>query len=135
MDEAFSALDPLIRREMQEQLVVQDVDRARVLTAASVMEPPHATMPLSAGVRGALRTMRAQQTGALFAVENRRLVGVVTDRAVIRAVKAGETDLRRVVDASPRALPTVGPDDLLTDIVETAAGGSPTPGEPATEGA
>lgn len=104
MDEAFSALDPLIRREMQEQLVelqrklgrtivfithdlneamflgdriavmrdgrivqngtpeeiladpandyvaqfVQDVDRARVLTAASVMEPPHATMPLSA---------------------------------------------------------------------------------------
>ena len=95
MDEAFSALDPLIRREMQEQLVelqrklgrtivfithdlneamflgdriavmrdgrivqngtpeeiladpandyvaqfVQDVDRARVLTAASVMEP------------------------------------------------------------------------------------------------
>ena len=120
MDEAFSALDPLIRREMQEQLVVQDVDRARVLIAASVMEPPHATMPLSTGVRGALRTMRAQQTGALFAVENRRLVGVVTDRAVIRAVKAGETDLRRVVDASPRALPTVGPDDLLTDIVETA---------------
>ena len=117
---AFSALDPLIRREMQEQLVVQDVDRARVLTAASVMEPPHATMPLSAGVRGALRTMGAQQTGALFAGENRRLVGVVTDRAVIRAVKAGETDLRRVVDASPRALPTVGPDDLLTDIVETA---------------
>ncbi len=47
-------------------------------------------------------------------------MGVVTDRAVIRAVKAGETDLRRVVDASPRALPTVGPDDLLTDIVETA---------------
>ncbi len=63
MDEAFSALDPLIRREMQEQLVVQDVDRARVLIAASVMEPPHATMPLSAGVRGALRTMRARRPG------------------------------------------------------------------------
>lgn len=176
MDEAFSALDPLIRREMQEQLVelqrelgrtivfithdlneamflgdriavmrdgrivqngtpeeiltdpandyvaqfVQDVDRARVLTAASVMEPPAATTPLSAGVRGALRTMRAQQTGALFAVENRRLVGVVTDRAVIRAVKAGETDLRKIVDASLRAVPVVGPDDVLTDIVETA---------------
>jgi len=173
MDEAFSALDPLIRREMQEQLVelqrelgrtivfithdlneamflgdriavmrdgrivqngtpeeiltdpandyvaqfVQDVDRARVLTAASVMEPPHLTTPLSAGVRGALRTLRAQQAGAVFATENRRLVGVVTDRAVIRAVKAGETDLRQIVDS---AVPTVGPDDLLTDIVETA---------------
>ncbi len=63
MDEAFSALDPLIRRDMQTQLLqlqaqigtpeeilnhpaddyvarfTEDVDRSRVLTAASVMEP------------------------------------------------------------------------------------------------
>ncbi len=173
MDEAFSALDPLIRREMQEQLVelqqelgrtiifithdlneamflgdriavmrdgrivqqgtpeeiltdpandyvaqfVQDVDRTRVLTASAVMEPPHLTTPLSAGVRGALRVLREEQVGAVFAVENRRLVGVVTDRAVIRAVKAGTTDLRTIVDAN---VLTVGPDDLLTDIVEAA---------------
>ena len=173
MDEAFSALDPLIRREMQEQLIelqqelgrtiifithdlneamflgdriavmrdgrivqqgtpeeiltdpandyvaqfVQDVDRTRVLTAGAVMEPPHLTTPVSAGVRGALRTLREQQASAVFAVENRRLVGVVTDRAVIRAVKAGQTDLRTVVDTS---VLTVGPDDLLTDIVERA---------------
>ena len=45
-------------------------------------------------------------------------MGVVTDRAVIRAVKAGETDLRRVVDASPRALPTVGPDDRTLTAAE-----------------
>jgi glycine betaine/proline transport system ATP-binding protein len=173
MDEAFSALDPLIRREMQEQLVelqrelgrtivfithdlneamflgdriavmrdgrivqngtpeeiltdpandyvaqfVQDVDRARVLTASAVMEPPSLSTPITAGVRGALRTMRENQAGAVFATENRRLVGVVTDRAVIRAVKSGESDLRRIVDTH---VPTVGPDDLLTDIVETA---------------
>ncbi len=173
MDEAFSALDPLIRREMQEQLVelqqelgrtiifithdlneamflgdriavmrdgrivqqgtpeeiltdpandyvaqfVQDVDRTRVLTASAVMEPPHLTTPLSAGVRGALRVLREEQVGAVFAVENRRLVGVVTDRAVIRAVKSGTTDLRAIVDAN---VLTVGPDDLLTDIVEAA---------------
>ncbi len=173
LDEAFSALDPLIRREMQEQLVelqrelgrtivfithdlneamflgdriavmrdgrivqngtpeeiltdpandyvaqfVQDVDRARVLTASAVMEPPTLSTPITAGVRGALRAMRENQAGAVFATENRRLVGVVTDRAVIRAVKSGETDLRRIVDAH---VPTVGPDDLLTDIVETA---------------
>ena len=173
MDEAFSALDPLIRREMQEQLVelqqelgrtivfithdlneamflgdriavmrdgrivqlgtpeeiltdpandyvaqfVQDVDRARVLTASAVLEPPGLTTPISAGVRGALRVMREFQASVVFAVENRRLVGVVTDRAVIRAVKAGQTDLRSVVDPS---VLTVGPDDLLTDIVERA---------------
>ncbi|GAA5034516.1 glycine betaine/L-proline ABC transporter ATP-binding protein [Microbacterium fluvii] len=171
MDEAFSALDPLIRREMQEQLVelqrelgrtiifithdlneamflgdriavmrdgrivqngtpeeiltdpandyvaqfVQDVDRARVLTAGAVMEPAHATTPVTAGVRGALRAMRELQVGSVFVVENRRLLGAVTDRAVIRAVKAGQTDLRALVD---RAVATVGPDDPLTDVVE-----------------
>jgi len=173
MDEAFSALDPLIRREMQEQLVelqrelgrtiifithdlneamflgdriavmrdgrivqngtpeeiltdpandyvaqfVQDVDRARVLTASAVMEPPTLTTPVSAGVRGALRVLRSQQAGAVFAIENRRLVGVVIDRAVIRAVKSGQGDLRQIVDTT---VATVGPDDLLVDIVERA---------------
>ena len=171
MDEAFSALDPLIRREMQEQLIelqqelgrtivfithdlneamflgdriavmrdgrivqngtpeqiltdpandyvaqfVQDVDRARVLTAASVMEPPQATSPLSAGMRGALRVMRDQQVGGLVVLENRRYLGTVTDRAVIRAVKAGDTDLRAIVR---NVQPVVRPDDPLTDVVE-----------------
>lgn len=171
MDEAFSALDPLIRREMQEQLVelqrelgrtivfithdlneamflgdriavmrdgrivqngtpeeiltdpandyvaqfVQDVDRARVLTASSVMEPPQATTPLTAGVRGALRVMRDLQTGSVAVLENRRYLGVVSDRAVIRAIKAGQSDLRALLDLSQ---PVVGPDDSLTDVVE-----------------
>ena len=61
--------------------------------------------------------LREYQASAVFAVENRRLVGVVTDRAVIRAVKAGQTDLRSIVDT---AVLTVGRDDLLTDIVERA---------------
>jgi glycine betaine/proline transport system ATP-binding protein len=171
MDEAFSALDPLIRREMQEQLVelqrelgrtivfithdlneamflgdriavmrdgrivqtgtpeeiltdpandyvaqfVQDVDRARVLTAGSVMAPAVATTPLSAGVRGALRVMRDLQVGSVAVLENRRYLGSVTDRAVVRAVKTGATDLRSLVT---RTQPVVKADDPLTDIVE-----------------
>ncbi|MCP2638420.1 glycine betaine/L-proline ABC transporter ATP-binding protein [Microbacterium sp. HD4P20] len=171
MDEAFSALDPLIRREMQEQLVelqrelgrtivfithdlneamflgdriavmrdgrivqtgtpeeiltdpandyvaqfVQDVDRARVLTAGSVMAPPVATTPLSAGVRGALRVMRDLQVGSVAVIENRRYLGSVTDRAVVRAVKDGSSDLRALVS---RTQPVVGPDEPLTDVVE-----------------
>ncbi|GAA3752290.1 glycine betaine/L-proline ABC transporter ATP-binding protein [Microbacterium kribbense] len=174
MDEAFSALDPLIRRELQEQLVelqqelgrtiifithdlneamflgdriavmrdgrivqtgtpeeiltdpandyvaqfVQDVDRARVLTAAAVMERP-LFVPVTAGVRGALRIMREEQIGEVFVVDGRRLVGVVTDRRVIRAVKDGERDLRTIADPAVRR---VGPDDLLTDLVEHAVG-------------
>ena len=122
MDEAFSALDPLIRPEMQEQLVelqaelgriivfithdlneamflgdriammrdgrivqigtpeeiltdpandyvaqcVQDVDRTRVLTASSVMEPPAASVPITVGPRGALKALRDAQTSTLL---------------------------------------------------------------------
>lgn len=156
MDEAFSALDPLIRREMQEQLVelqselgktiifithdlneamflgdriavmrdgrivqvgtpediltdpandyvaqfVHDVDRARVLTAASVMEPVKALVPVSAGPRAALHVMRDLQTSAVFVVgEGRKFLGVVRDRDVMRQVKALETDLSQVVRA------------------------------------
>jgi glycine betaine/proline transport system ATP-binding protein len=154
MDEAFSALDPLIRREMQEQLIelqaelgktivfithdlneamflgdriavmrdgrivqvgtpeeiltdpandyvaqfVQDVDRARVLTALSVMEPVRALISASAGPRAALRVMRDLQTSAAFVVgDGRRYLGVVRDRDVMRQVKASETDLHKVI--------------------------------------
>ncbi|HWU60334.1 MAG TPA: glycine betaine/L-proline ABC transporter ATP-binding protein, partial [Microbacteriaceae bacterium] len=154
MDEAFSALDPLIRREMQEQLVelqaelgktivfithdlneamflgdriavmrdgrivqvgtpediltdpandyvaqfVQDVDRARVLTASSVMEPVKALVSVAAGPRAALRVMRDLQTSAAFVVgDGRRYLGVVRDRDVMRQVKASETDLSKVI--------------------------------------
>src|SRR5680860_1439444 len=147
MDEAFSALDPLIRREMQEQLIelqaalgktiifithdlneamflgdriavmrdgrivqigtpeeiltdpandyvaqfVQDVDRARVLTAATVMEPARAVVPLSAGPRGA--------------------------RQVMRQVKSNETDLSRVINQEHAS---VLADAALVDLFELA---------------
>jgi len=174
MDEAFSALDPLIRREMQEQLVelqaklgktivfithdlneamflgdriavmrdgrivqtgtpeeiltdpandyvaqfVQDVDRARVLTAASVMEPARAAVPLTVGPRGALRVLRDLQAGALFVLgRERKLLGWVRDGHVLRQVKAGDTDLAAVVN---EAYASVGPDAALVDLFELA---------------
>ena len=171
MDEAFSALDPLIRREMQEQLLelqstlgktiifithdlneamflgdriavmrdgrivqigtpediltdpandyvaqfVQDVDRSRVLTAGSVMEPARAVTAASAGPRAALRVMRDLQTSAAFVVgRNRVLAGVVLDRHVLRQVRDGETDLLKIVDATAT---TVTADTALVDLV------------------
>ncbi|TDX75987.1 glycine betaine/proline transport system ATP-binding protein [Rathayibacter sp. PhB151] len=174
MDEAFSALDPLIRREMQEQLIelqhelgktivfithdlneamllgdriavmrdgrivqigtpeeiltdpandyvaqfVQDVDRARVLTASAVMEAARSVVTLAAGPRAALRTMRDQQTAAAFVVgAGRRLLGTVRDRDVIEQVRAGTTDLSLVVT---EAVVSVGPDTALSEIIEPA---------------
>ncbi|WP_345063533.1 glycine betaine/L-proline ABC transporter ATP-binding protein [Leifsonia kafniensis] len=172
MDEAFSALDPLIRREMQEQLrelqaelgktiifithdlneamflgdriavmrdgrivqigtpdeiltdpandyvaqFVQDVDRARVLTASGVMEPAKSVVSASAGPRAALRTMRDLQTSAAFVLSTgRKLIGVVHDKDVMRQVKAGETDLGRIVRND---VATIEPDAHLSDLFE-----------------
>lgn len=174
MDEAFSALDPLIRREMQEQLVelqqelnktivfithdlneamflgdriavmrdgrivqigtpneiltdpandyvaqfVQDVDRARVLTAADVMEPPHAVVFASAGPRNALKLMRDQQTSACFVTTgNRKLLGVVRDKDVLRQVREGSTDLTERLRPTPGI---VKKDQLIADLFELA---------------
>ncbi len=174
MDEAFSALDPLIRREMQEQLVelqqalgqtivfithyinvamflgdriavmrvgrivqigtpneiltdpandyvsqfVQDVDRARVLTAADVMEPPHAVVFASAGPRTALRLMRDQQTSACFVTtSNRKLLGVVRDKDVLRQVREGSADLTERLRPAPGV---VKQEQLIADLFELA---------------
>jgi glycine betaine/proline transport system ATP-binding protein len=174
MDEAFSALDPLIRREMQDQLLklqnslnktiifithdlneamrlgdriavmragrivqigtseeilqdpandyvaqfVQDVDRTRVLTASTVMEPARSVVIDTAGPRAALRTMREEQTRAAYVVSrDRRLRGVIRDEAAQAAVTAKRDRLTEVLEPSA----TVGPDTLLADVFAPSA--------------
>ncbi|QMU96866.1 glycine betaine/L-proline ABC transporter ATP-binding protein [Microbacterium esteraromaticum] len=161
MDEAFSALDPLIRREMQEQLVelqaklqktivfithdlneamflgdriavmrdgrivqigtpediltdpandyveqfVQDVDRARVLTASNVMERPRPVVAESAGPRTALRQMRDAYMSATYVVgRDRKLVGIVTDRDAVKLVRKGESSLASILKPVPQVV-------------------------------
>ena len=170
MDEAFSALDPLIRREMQEQLLelqeklqktivfithdlneamllgdriavmrdgrivqngtpeeiltdpandyveqfVQDVDRARVLTAANVMERPRAVVTETAGPRTALRQMRDAYTAAAYVVgRDRRLVGIVTDRDAMKLVQAGEKSIGSAIKRAPQS---VREDEVLINL-------------------
>ena len=170
MDEAFSALDPLIRREMQEQLLelqqklqktivfithdlneamflgdriavmrdgrivqigtpedilmdpandyveqfVQDVDRARVLTAANVMERPRPVVAESAGPRTALRQMRDAYMSATYVVgKDRHLVGVVTDRDAVKLVRQGATRLDSIIKP---VLQSVREDDVLMNL-------------------
>jgi glycine betaine/proline transport system ATP-binding protein len=170
MDEAFSALDPLIRREMQEQLVelqqklhktiifithdlneamflgdriavmrdgrivqigspediltdpandyveqfVQDVDRARVLTAGNVMEKPRPVVSETAGPRTALRAMREPFLAAVFVVDrNRKLIGMVSDRDAVKAVRRGDRSLAGLIKPVPAV---VQASDVLIDV-------------------
>lgn len=174
MDEAFSALDPLIRREMQDQLVelqhrlgktilfithdlneamrlgdriammrdgrvvqvgtaeqilnnpandyvaqfVQDVDWTRVLTAASVMEPPVAVLGSLQGPRAAHRLLREHQISALMVVDReRRLRGVVLEDDVVSALSRGQESLDGLVQPAV----TVRPDVPVADLFGAAA--------------
>ena len=95
---------------------VQDVDRSRVLTASSVMEPARSVIPITGGPRAALRVMRDLQTSAAFVIgRDRVLAGAVHDKDALRQVRANETELIAILDS---AITTVSPDTLLVDLVE-----------------
>ncbi|MGP4015723.1 quaternary amine ABC transporter ATP-binding protein [Saccharopolyspora sp. 5N708] len=150
MDEAFSALDPLIKREMQDQLLnlnaklgktiifithdlneamrlgdriavmragrivqigtseqilsepaddyvarfVQDVDRSRVLTAASIAEPLATPLVAGASPDEALDLMHRHDTDLLFVADgDRRLLGELSATAAERARRDGRGDV------------------------------------------
>ncbi|HEX6337439.1 MAG TPA: glycine betaine/L-proline ABC transporter ATP-binding protein [Jiangellaceae bacterium] len=175
MDEAFSALDPLIRREMQDQLLklqstlnktiifithdlneamrlgdriammrdgrivqigtaedilqdpandyvaqfVADVDRTRVLTASSVMEPARTVLSATAGPRAALRTLRENQASAVYVVtKDGKLIGIVKDDDVVAAVNRKDSTIADIVISD---VPTVDQDALLADLFAPSA--------------
>lgn len=175
MDEAFSALDPLIKREMQDQLLklqaslgktivfithdlneamrlgdriavlkdgrivqigtaeevlndpatdyvaqfVADVDRTRVLTASTVMEPAKVVIGSSSGPRAAARAMREHQAGAAFVVaRDGKLHGHVRDQDAVAAVNRGDTTLSEILNTD---VATVHTSTLLADLFAPAA--------------
>ncbi len=168
MDEAFSALDPLIRREMQDQLIelqhklgktilfithdlneamrlgdriammrngrivqigtaeeiltdpandyvaqfVADVDRTRVLTAASVMEPPIAVLGAEQGPRVAHKLMREHQVQGLYVTgRDRTLLGYVMEDRI-----AGDLEARTLEDAMEQVTTAVSTDTPLAEL-------------------
>lgn len=171
MDEAFSALDPLIKREMQDQLVqlqaklgktivfithdlneamrlgdriavmrsgriaqigtaediinrpatdyvarfVQDVDRARVLTASAAMCTDVPFEYADAGPLKTLQTMRAQKANAvLMRDRNGDLVGLFTHAEVDRAAQSGRTEIAPIAESAM----SVHPDTPLSEVFE-----------------
>lgn len=179
MDEAFSALDPLIRREMQDELLdlqarlnktivfithdldealkvgdriavmrdgeiiqigtpeeivsapaddyvsafTEGVDRAKVLTAESIMQRPKEVATLRDGPRSILRKLQQSGLSSIFLVDReRRLLGLLEAKAVARAIRdadGGEVDLgSALVDTFPQ----VRYDKPLREIIALGAG-------------
>ena len=93
---------------------MQDVDRARVLTASNVMERPRPVVAETAGPRTALRQMRDAYMSATYVVgRDRKLIGIVTDRDAVKLVRKGETSLSSILKPVPQA---VDVDEVLMNL-------------------
>ena len=170
MDEAFSALDPLIRREMQDELLelqakfqktiifvshdlnealrigdriaimkdgkimqigtgeeiltnpandyvktfVEDVDRAKVITAENIMIPALTTNIDVDGPSVALKKMKTEEVSSLMAVDKKsQFRGVVTSEQAIAARKNNQP----LKDVMTTDVGTVSKEMLVRDIL------------------
>lgn len=174
MDEAFSALDPLIRTQMQDELMslqekmhktiifithdldealkigdriaimkegevvqigtpeeildnpadeyvkafIKDVNRAKVLTAESVMKKPDAIISSKDGIHVAIRKMQEEEISSIFVInKEKKLQGIVTIDRAVEAVRSGEKDLMKILETD---LETTPPDTTLIDLMPVA---------------
>ena len=175
MDEPFSGLDPLIRREMQDELLslqadlqktiifithdldealklgdriaimrdgiivqegtpeeivtqpaneyvsafVQDVSRAKVIRAGSIMQEPDVIFHEEQEAPAALDAMRRKNADAVYVVgDDRILKGILTQAQVVElANRRGQT----LEGAQTDVLATTGPDTFIEEIILLAA--------------
>lgn len=171
MDEAFSALDPLIRKEMQDELLalqvkmhktiifithdldealklgdniaimkdgkivqigspeeilnnpaddyvkefVQDVNRVKVVTAASIMQKIDPVVTAKDGVNIAVRKMRKASISSIFVVDKEQhLKGIITIDDAIALQKTDNHDLEQIIN---KDIETVSPDAYIEEIL------------------
>jgi CBS domain-containing protein len=92
------------------------VEITEVMTPASVTDRPDQT------VRAAAARMWEQQTGSLLVIDDGRLVGILTERDVLRAIGHGkDVDGTTVADIMSTDLLTVGPDTSVHDAARLMA--------------
>ncbi len=172
MDEPFSGLDPLIRRQMQDELVelqgrlqktivfvthdlhealklgdriaimrngevvqegspeeivtqpandyvqdfVKDASPAKVLTAGSIMEEPSVLLYVWEGPKTALTLMHSANKRSAFVVSrNRKILGVVTEKALEKLLDKGEGK-KGIPESVIRKVPVVTTHTILEDM-------------------
>jgi len=101
---------------------VQDVDRSRVLTAASVAQEQGPLVDGHASPDDALALMRERQTDQLFVSDGQhKLVGVLSASAVEQARRDGRSEVRSAATTTSDPVPASMP---LADLFARMAGDS-----------
>lgn len=174
MDEAFSALDPLIRKDMQNELLklhskmgktiifithdldealklgdkiaimkdgvivqigtaeeilthpandyvkefIQDVNRAKIVSAATIMKDPEAIVSPKDGVKVAVHKMRQYGISSIFVTgPNRVLRGIVSIDDATELLKQGIHSLDSIIKTD---IETTSPDTHISELLPTA---------------
>jgi CBS domain-containing protein len=92
---------------------------AKHKTVQDVMTPDPITLPLSASLVDAAKTMRDMGIGDVVVVDGEEVLGIVTDRDIVVRGVADGRDPRSttLIDISSRELTTVSPDDQVGTAV------------------
>jgi len=92
------------------------VQVADVMTKASVTESP------ADSLKAAAARMWSQQTGSLLVMDGDELVGIITERDVMKAVARGvDVDTTAVSDVMTREVQTVAPETSLHEAARLMA--------------
>ncbi len=92
---------------------------AKHKTVLDVMTPDPITLPLSASLIDAAKTMRDVGIGDVVVVDGDEVLGIVTDRdIVVRGIADGrDAQSTTLIDICSRELTTVSPDDQVGTAV------------------
>ena len=88
---------------------------SEIMTEAAVVDSPDDSLAQAA------RKMWEQQTGSLLVMDGGELVGIVTERDVLKAVATGVDLSTSVSDTMTKAVITVGPGTSLREAAATMA--------------
>jgi len=89
---------------------------SEIMTSAAVIDQPDDTLAAAA------RKMWEQQTGSLLVIDGEDLVGIVTERDVLKAVATGlAVDDTRISQVMSKDLVTVGPGTSLREAAKIMA--------------
>jgi CBS domain-containing protein len=89
---------------------------SEIMTKAAVIDQPDDTLVEAA------RKMWHQQTGSLLVLDGEDLVGIITERDILKAVSSGiSLDQTRISEAMTKDLVTVGPRTSLREAAKIMA--------------